>query len=506
MMPAIKQQSKILLSELLDGVAQIKAESDCAVNAVQIDSRLIESGDVFVAFSGVNQHGLSFLPDIVKAGANCVLYAADKADDFQQILNEYKHKIVQVAVDDIRDTAGVVISKFYNEPSKALDVIGITGTDGKTSVSRFIAQALSVDSKTAVIGTTGNGMWGELVAATHTTPDVLSLHKLIFDLKNKSASTVVMEVSSHGIDQQRIAGMEIDTAVLTNVSRDHLDYHGSVENYRETKKQLFTREAVKNVVVNLDDETGKVLAKELYQSKNVWGYSLSPIECDDYNCVYADSITVNESGFNVAAVTPVGDVELTVPLLGRFNVANALTVLVVLLLKGVKLNEAAERIAQLETAPGRMEVFRASNRPMMVVDFAHTPKALELALQALYEHCKGKVWCVFGCGGDRDQGKRALMGAVAEKFSDHVIVTDDNPRHENNTDIIDQILSGFKNKKEAVVISNRKQAIEYAHTEAAPNDVVLVAGKGHEDYQIVGDLKLAFSDREEVKRLIGGGQ
>ncbi len=506
MMPAIKQQSEIFLSELLRDVYQLEMEDDRVVNSVQIDSRLVAAGDLFIALPGTTQHGLSYLPSIIEAGACCVIYARDDAEQYQQQLSACRGQIVHVEVDSVRDVAGKVISRFYNNASQDLNVIGITGTDGKTSVSRFVAQALSYEMKAAVIGTTGNGIWGELVESTHTTPDVLSLHKLLFELKNKSAAVVVMEVSSHGIEQKRISGVNIDTAVLTNVSRDHLDYHGTVENYRAIKKQLFIQDSVKNIVVNLDDKIGNELANKLYKTKNVWGYSLSLVSNLPFNSVCAETIEGNESGFCVKAITPMGNVDLNIPLLGRFNISNVLTVLCILLLNKVELKEAVKRIEKLETAPGRMEVFKAENKPLMVVDFAHTPKALELALQAVSEHCEGNIWCVFGCGGDRDQGKRPLMGAAAERYSDHVVITDDNPRNEESAVIIDQILSGFENKNKAVIVADRKQAIEYAYTHASNNDVVLVAGKGHEEFQLVGDLKIPFSDRAEVQKIIGGNQ
>lgn len=502
MMPAIKQSKEILLSELMKGIKDVAA-SDCIVNAIQTDSRLVSAGDLFIALPGVSQHALSYLSEVVAAGAICVLYAIEDSEKYQQQLNDYDGEIIQISVESIRDIAGLVISRFYSEPSKQLDVIGVTGTDGKTSVSRFIAQALAVDEKVAVIGTTGNGIWGDLVTATHTTPDVLSLHKMLFELKNKQASRVVMEVSSHGIEQKRIAAVDIDTAILTNVSRDHLDYHGTIENYRSIKKRLFTQACIKNIIVNFDDDIGNELAESLQATKNIWAYSLSNIDNKTINCVYAKSIKTNPDGFSVDVVTPVGEVQFTLSLLGRFNVANALSVLCVLLLNNIELKDAARRIENIETAPGRMECFKTNNKPMVVVDFAHTPKALQLALQALSEHCKGKIWCVFGCGGDRDQGKRPLMGAAAEKYADNVVLTDDNPRTEDSVTIIDQVLTGLKDKSKATVEANRQRAIEYAIENAAENDAVLIAGKGHEEYQLIGDLKIPFSDRNIVQQMIG---
>ena len=504
MMPATSQQSAVLLSELVEGCAVIAVEDDREIHAVQIDSRLLTKGDLFIAMPGVDCHALSYLESAVTAGACCVLFDKSAVVEFKRDLDKYKNDIVLLEVDSVRKVAGIIIDRFYMSPSKKMQVIGVTGTDGKTSVTQYIAQAMMPEIKTALIGTTGNGIWGDLTSSTYTTPDVLSLHKILFDMNNKGASQVVMEVSSHGIDQKRIASVDIDTAVLTNVTRDHLDYHESVENYRDVKKRLFNQDSVKNVVINLDDETGCDLAESLRSEKNVWVYSLKAVNSLYKNYVYAKEITVEKDGFSIEVVTSVGVCRLQVPLMGRFNISNALSVLSVLLLNKMQLATAADKISQLKVAAGRMEGFSVNKSPLVVVDYAHTPKALELALRAAAEHSKGRVWCVFGCGGNRDQGKRPLMGAAAEKYADFVIVTDDNPRNEESSVISQQILSGIKNKELVKIIADRKAAIEYACEQALAEDVVLVAGKGHEEFQIVGDNKIPLSDREIVKKSIGG--
>jgi len=506
MMPAIRQQQIIALSVLLQGVANIDDSDDVSVNAVQTDSRQLTAGDLFIAMPGVMQHGLSYLQQAVKAGAVCVVYAEKDAEVFSDELRQCATDILQVAVASIEDAAGKIISRFYSSPAEEMNVIAITGTDGKTSVSRFITQMLSSDHKAAVIGTTGNGVWGQLKPATHTTPDVMTMHRLLSELKEQHADSVVLEVSSHGIEQKRISGVDINTAVLTNVTRDHLDYHGTVENYRKIKKQLFALESVKNIVVNLDDQTGRSLAEQYQTEKTVWAYSLSEVQNCAYNCVYVEKISADTEGFVVECVTPAGKAVVRVPLLGRFNVSNVLAVLSVLLLNGIALDDAVARISKLETAPGRMETFITDNKPLVIVDFAHTANALQFALQAAREHCDGKVWCVFGCGGDRDQGKRALMGEAAAKNADYIVLTDDNPRHEKSADILQQIISGIADKNKAQVIPDRRAAIRYAIENAAEDDVVLIAGKGHEEYQLVGDLKIPFSDRVVAQEALAGGQ
>ena len=506
MMAALQQHDALLLSELLKDIVIIEANDDCEIPAIQIDSRLLGSGDLFIAMSGADKHGLEFLADVEKAGAVAVLYDQQAAEEYSKKIERYKASLIMIAVDDVRKVAGAVASRFYFEPSKQMHVVAVTGTDGKTSVTRFLAQAMSSQMSSALIGTTGNGLWGDIKPATHTTPDVLSLQKLLFDYEQQQAKFIAMEVSSHGIDQQRIAGVNIDTAVLTNVSRDHLDYHGTVENYRAVKKQLFALASIKNRVINIDDETGKELAQQYANEPATWCYGFDQQAKTYTNYIYVNSVVAKPAGFEVVLQTSKGDASLTVPLLGEFNISNVLAVLAVELINNVTLDTASKNIETLTTAPGRMECFRTAGKTGVVVDYAHTPKALELSLEALRKHFSGQVWCVFGCGGDRDKGKRPLMGEQAEKLSDIAIVTDDNPRHENNVEIVKQILSGFKNADNAIVIHDRQQAIEYACKNAAANDVVLVAGKGHENYQIIGDIKKPFSDRRLVQQLVGGVQ
>ncbi len=505
-MMAALQHDGLLLSELLEDISVIETKDDCEISAIQIDSRLLGRGDLFVAMNGAKKHGLEFLSEVRKAGAVAVLYDQQAAKEFANTIEKYRTDLIMIAVDDVRKVAGTVASRFYFEPSKRMHIVAVTGTDGKTSVSRFLAQAMSSQTTSAVMGTTGNGIWGDIKPATHTTPDVLSLQKLLFDYERQQAKFIAMEVSSHGIDQQRVAGVNIDTAVLTNVSRDHLDYHGTVENYRAVKKQLFALASIKNRVINIDDETGKELIQQYAEESGTWCYGFDHQARNCANYIYVGDIMANPDGFEVALQTSRGDVSLTVPLLGEFNISNVLAVLAVELINDVAIDAACRNIETLTTAPGRMECFRAAEKASVVVDYAHTPKALELSLKALRKHFSGRIWCVFGCGGDRDKGKRALMAEQAELLSDNIVVTDDNPRNESNIEIVNQILSGFKNADNAIVIHDRQQAIEYACNNAAANDVVLVAGKGHEDYQIIGDIKKPFSDRKLVQRLIGGLQ
>lgn len=504
MMAAIKQHSGLLLSQLLQDLAVVTAVQDCEINAVQTDSRKVAAGDLFIALPGVNKNGLSYLAMVVQAGASAVVYDRKDQAAFEQELVKYQSQLVLIACDDVQANAGTIIDRFYVSASAQMEVIGVTGTDGKTSVSRFIAQMLSKNTRCGLIGTVGNGIWGELSPTTHTTPDVLALHKNLFDLKNKKATHVVMEVSSHGIDQKRIAGVQFNTLMLTNVTRDHLDYHGSEAEYRRVKMALFRETPAEHVVLNLDDAAGAQLAAELAQKTEVWGYSLDSKAVAKVNLVKIISLTAEMDGFRAEVATPAGEVSLHIPLLGQFNVANVLAALCVLLIDGVKLADAAERIAELKPAPGRMEAYRGVGKAAVVVDFAHTPVALESALAAIHVHTNARVWVVFGCGGDRDKGKRPLMGRAAELNADEVILTNDNPRTENDAVIVSDILAGIEDTTKVRIIHDREEAIKFAIENASPDDVILVAGKGHEDYQITGDLRKEFSDSAVVKKMLRG--
>lgn len=491
------------LKTLLDSITDCSALVDVEITSVQTDSRQLEAGSLFVALPGGTHHGLKFISNAVAAGAAAVVFDNADREKFRSLLAEYRQKIQLIGVDSVKDVAGVIADRFYQHPSGQMFLVAVTGTDGKTSVTRFMAQAMSGVKKTAVIGTTGNGMWGSIKAATYTTPDMLTLHMTLAEFRDQGAEFVAMEVSSHGIDQKRIAGVDINTAVLTNVSRDHLDYHGTVDNYRNIKKQLFKLACVENIVINIDDAVGIELAEELSESKNTWVYGFNKTAIEYKNFIVADQVQIQKHGFVVKLKTSLGDFDVEVSLLGKFNILNVMSVIAVMMINKLAINEITNAIANLQTATGRMEAFSIPGKPTAVVDFAHTPRALEQALISLREHYTGKLWCVFGCGGDRDQGKRPLMGAVAEKLADNVIVTDDNPRTENSDAIIAQIMEGVTNRDKVTVISDRKKAIEFACTEAEDADVVLVAGKGHETYQIVGDDRLHFSDRDTVRQCLG---
>ena len=341
---------------------------------------------------------------------------------------------------------------------------------------------------------------------SHTTPDALTLHALLNDMRAQGARSVVMEASSHGLEQGRVNHVAFDTAIFTNLSRDHLDYHLTMAAYAAAKRRLFLMPGLKKAVINTDDVYGRELLAALPASVHSVAYGLTPIhpELRSHAGVWGSNVQLSMNGFEMDVSSPWGEGHLCSPLLGRFNASNLLAVLAVLLLNGIPLAEALRRVAEINTIPGRMERFSAVGKPLVVVDYAHTPDALTQVLSTLREHLTrgARLWCVFGCGGERDCGKRPLMGAAAEQLADYVVITDDNPRHEDPLGIITDILAGLANPDGVYIQRLRAEAIAFAITYARPGDIVLVAGKGHESHQQIGAQKFPFSDRQRVFDLL----
>jgi UDP-N-acetylmuramoyl-L-alanyl-D-glutamate--2,6-diaminopimelate ligase len=385
-----------------------------------------------------------------------------------------------------------------------LKIIAVTGTNGKTSITHFIARALkSAGLKTAVIGTLGNGLIDHLQPATLTTPGNPEFKKLLADFTSQKIDIVAVEASSHGLDQGRLSGAEIFLGIFTNLTRDHLDYHKTLKNYEDAKLKLFTEFKPKYSIINTDDKTGLKFAEKL-KSSHLYCTS-TKLKKNPLNLpmIYATNITPHSNGTTAEIFTPWGSGILETSLFGQFNISNLLAVITTLGIMEYKLPDILNYISQLKTVSGRMQVFNShQDKPTVIIDYAHTPDALENTLKTLREHCAGKLWCVFGCGGDRDKGKRPLMGSVAEKLADYVILTDDNPRTEQPLEIIAEIKSGIKNIKNIITEHDRRRAISHAIQSAKSNDIVLIAGKGHETYQEIGHTRFPFSDELEVKLLL----
>ncbi len=497
MMAAARVSTGPTLAELLQGLV-VGAAPACVITGVTLDSRKVQSGDLFLALGGTRSHGSQYIADAIARGA-----AAVAVDEHASVDDELAVPLLRVH--ELRNNAGVIADRFYGHPTAAMWVVGITGTNGKTSVSQFIAQALSADVPCGVIGTLGSGIYGALRTTGHTTPDAITVQAELAAQFAAGARAVAMEVSSHGLDQQRVAGVAFDVAVFTNLSHEHLDYHGDMASYALAKRRLLQQPGLRHAVLNLDDEVGaRWFAERAESALHFIGYGFEVAENASGEIVRGSNLQLTPAGVAFDVTTPWGSGHIDSPLLGRFNASNLLAALGALLAGGMALETVLQRLNQVRTVPGRMERFGSAQQPTVVVDYAHTPDALEKVLQALRAHCAGELWCVFGCGGDRDRAKRPLMGQLAEALADRVVLTDDNPRSENPWDIIEDIQRGMKEPDAVYVLRDRAGAIAHAIAQAQAGDVVLVAGKGHETEQIVADRVLPFSDRAEVARLLGG--
>ncbi|HTN93106.1 MAG TPA: UDP-N-acetylmuramoyl-L-alanyl-D-glutamate--2,6-diaminopimelate ligase [Gallionella sp.] len=471
---------------------------------VVTDSRSIEHGDIFIAYPGERTDGRQYIASAITRGASAVIWEANHFvwNDAWQVPN--------LAVNDLRNKAGWLADAAYGSPSEKLWMVGITGTNGKTSTCHWIAHALNETAKPcALMGTLGNGFIGALQATENTTPDAIRVHGLLAGYLRDGAKAVAMEVSSHALSQGRVNAVQFDVAMLTNLSRDHLDYHGDMQSYADTKRKLFDWQTLGFVVLNLDDAYGAELAEQLLDAAasprdrvaEVIGYGLSDAalllaERLGLRMVYGNLQEMTGQGLRLAVHSSWGTAELNSTLVGRFNAANLLGALAVLLLSGVTLSDAVRSLGRAQPVAGRMQRLGNVDEPTVIVDYAHTPDALEKVLQAMREisaAAGGRVICVFGCGGERDRGKRPMMGLVAEKYSDFCIVTSDNPRSENPREIIADIISGMNADNHEIIV-DRAVAIQSAIRYAQKSDTVLIAGKGHEDYQEINGVKHPFND------------
>lgn len=474
------------LRDLLPDVAAVP--EDTVITGLVQDSRAIRPGDAFVAIGGFGTHGLHFVDTARAAGASAILFEPPVPAEIPVLPAD------AIAVTGLRARMGAMADAFHGQPSRAMTMVGVTGTSGKTSTVQLLAQAFeAVGTRTGTIGTLGAGLHGAIAPTGFTTPLVLQTHALLAQLRDAGAQAVAMEVSSHALDQGRVDAVHYDVAVFTNLSRDHLDYHGDMTTYGEAKARLFVREGLKAAVVNIDDAFGATLPARL--ASTVRAVRLSAAGHADAD-IAARDVVLDADGLAFSLRIGGAWHPVRSPLLGRFNVDNLLVVAGVLRALG---QEAATIVRVLETLqpiPGRMNRLGGGDtQPLVVVDYSHKPDPLEQALQSLRGHLTGELVCVFGCGGERDAGKRPQMAAIAEAQADRVIVTDDNPRRENGDAIVADILAGFTRPDAVVVERDRRRAITRAIGEAGPGDIVLIAGKGHEPYQEIDGVQHAFDDR-----------
>lgn len=484
------------LRSLLEGLADAP---DAEIGGVEMDSRRVGHGDLFLACRGRGQHGLSYAEQALEQGAAAIAWEPAEGWSAPQA------GVPVVAVPGLSARVGEIAARFYGHGSRHLYTVGVTGTDGKTSTAHLVAQALDRLGRDCVyVGTLGTGRAGSIASGDHTTPDPVSLQRLLAHQHELGAVACAMEVSSHALDQARVSGVEFDVAVLTNITRDHLDYHGTVEHYAAAKRRLFEREGLRALVLNRDDVRGAAWADELAGHPGITRYGLDGGVPREGAYVIGRGLRLHERGIELQIDSSWGQATLHSRLLGRFNAYNLLAALASVLHGGFTLQQAVAALGEASTVPGRMEAFRGPASPaLVVVDYAHTPGALAAALSAARAHTAQALWCVFGCGGDRDRGKRPLMGRAAAEGADRVVVTDDNPRSEDPAAIVAEIRAGMSGAAAVRVIHSRTEAIAAAVQGAGPGDTVLVAGKGHEDYQIYGAERRHYSDRAYVAQLLG---
>ena len=502
MMTSHNKVMTITLDLLLKGLVDTTTLTSIKIERMTMDSRQVQPGDLFIAVPGLTVDGRDYIRDAIEAGATAVIWESVQGAVPIPIawrVSSSGTRVPVIAIEELSNKVGSIADRFYHEPSKRMYMVGITGTNGKTSCSHFIAQALSDKNRCGVIGTVGWGFLGELQHTTHTTPDVITCHSWLAKLLEHGSRAVAMEVSSHALDQGRVDNVHFDCAVFTNLSHEHLDYHGTLENYAAAKARLFQIDSVKSAVINADDEVGQQLINSLSDRLQVISYGL-PGD-DSTPDVYADEILHSETGLEFTLHTPAGSTRINSHAYGQFNIYNLLATASVLHVKDFQLNEIAQRLSDLLPVNGRLSLVSVSAKPVVVIDYAHTPDALEQVLMSIKQHFDRDIWCVFGCGGDRDKAKRPLMGRVAQECANHVVVTSDNPRNESPKVIIEEIIAGM-DPEQVVVREDRREAIEYALTNATSEDIVLIAGKGHETYQQIGDKRIDFDDAQIAKHIL----
>jgi UDP-N-acetylmuramoyl-L-alanyl-D-glutamate--2,6-diaminopimelate ligase len=493
-MTAGAQAATRSLASLLDGLAALPC--DVEVNDLTQDGRAAKPGCAFLAVHGSQEHGLKYAPQAVANGARAILWEPAPVAQVPDLPSE----ILVAPVPHLREHASTIADRFFGSPSRELAIAGITGTNGKTTCAYLLAQALEIAGRPAAyMGTIGTGRPRALVASSLTTGDAVTVQRTLARLKADGAKNVAMEVSSHAIDQWRVGAVRFRTAAFTNLTRDHLDYHGSMESYAATKARLFRTE-LESRVINVDDPFGRQLAIDPRGRGRLVvfsrGHQSHTRAADGF--VRAMQVELSPRGIHMEFDSSWGSGALASSLVGDFNVENLLAVLAMLLDWGLAPGQATDALGRVQAAPGRMETFGGGRAPLTVVDYAHTPDALRKALSAARAHTRGRLVVVFGCGGDRDPGKRPLMGEIAAQLADDIVITDDNPRTESPETITQAIASGIPAGRSFHIEHDRGRAILEAVTAAATGDVVVIAGKGHEDYQVYGQERRYFSDQKAV--------
>jgi UDP-N-acetylmuramoyl-L-alanyl-D-glutamate--2,6-diaminopimelate ligase len=480
--------------------------ADVEITDLTLDSRAVRPGAAFVALAGVHTHGITFARQAAEAGARAILWEPDAGLAAPAL----PPGVALVPIADLRLRLGEIADRFFDAPSRSVRVVGVTGTNGKTTTAHVIAAAAQrLGTEAAYAGTIGYGRISALKPATHTTPDCITVHRQLAELRGEGVRCLAMEVSSHALDQHRVDGVRFDTAVFTNLTHDHLDYHGTFDAYGAAKAQLFTWPGLRHAILNERDAFSQSLLSAVTATRVTSYERTLPSAARPDGAlarhIFARKVSAGPAGLELDIDGSWGAFELRSRFIGEFNVENLLAALATLLGWDIPPADAVAALEHCKAPPGRMETLAAEGRPLVIVDYAHTPDALEKVLLAARRHCTGKLTCVFGCGGERDPHKRPLMGAIAERLADRVILTDDNPRGERGEHIIADILKGLAYPLRVQIERERAAAIAFAIDAAVPGDVVLIAGKGHEDYQIIGSERRHFSDHEVALAALNDG-
>lgn len=482
-------ERRLGLRQLFDGLAELPAGDWPAVTGLCLDSRRVQPGDLFVALPGGTSHGMKFVYQARENGAVAVVHDGTVAPPHDLGIPEF-------AVPALSDQLPNLARRYWGESVDKLDLVAVTGTNGKSSVAWLLAQALGG----AMIGTLGWGAPGRHRSGSLTTPDIFTVYRHLDELARQGFGSVVLEASSHALDQGRLEGLSFTSTIFTTLGHDHLDYHADRSAYGAAKARLFKDFESTRRLINLDDDFGQSLVQQVTGQGRVVGYSMSD---HPDAAARASLLSADTQGLTAEFDLVCGRFRAHSKLVGRINLWNLLIVAAELAERGERPDAVVEALAALEPVPGRMEPIGLEGSPLAIIDYAHTPDALENALASARELSDGTLWCVFGCGGDRDREKRPRMGRVAESLADRIVLTDDNPRREDGSSIIRAIQAGMGQPQRSIVIRDRARAISHALSNGDPGDIVLVAGKGHETDQVIGDERLPCDDRVSVRDALG---
>lgn len=492
------------LATLINKVYKIKIASKANISGLCCDSRSVIAGDCFVALEGQNHNALSFIEDAIKNGAVAIVAAGDVVCEDEILHNGCSIPIIKLPM--LESRISLFAATFYGFSADNLNMVGVTGTNGKTSIAFLLAEILTnLDDKTAIIGTLGYGSTKSLESTSLTTEPVISLHKKIYEIASQGFTGIVMEVSSHGIKQNRIAHIDFNYLIFTNITPDHLDYHANFADYCATKLSLFDRDNIDGAIVNWNDIEGRKICEIAKNNKYdcilyaTCDYEGMLLQSSKY--VFAESINIALDSFSFTLVSSWGSIEINGGYLGMTNVENVLAVIAYLLANGVALRKVAAVLKKLPVIPGRMQAYSMPNNARVIIDYAHTADSLEQILSFLKPQCQGKLFCLFGCGGNRDKARRYGMGRIADLYANHIVLTADNPRDESLADINNDIMAKMIDKSKVEFIENRADAIKETLSKSIEGDIIVIIGKGHESYQEQDGKVYCHSDLEVVQSL-----